>query len=276
MSPCLDSRRGWWAISPLAMMPVLAVAGLGIFLIFNGQEAAWRLGPGILLEMEWLPLNGRFGMAPLILGTLAATVLALATAVPLGVGVALYASLFASARVRVFAESLAGLLAGMPSVVIGLWGMTWIVPLAGNSLASAALVLAVMITPTFCLLALAAFRQVPAESIEAVRALGVSENALALSLIRHAWWGLAGAATLAACRGLGEAVALSMVAGNLGNMPRLLGPVATLTTTLIIEFDGATGTHRSALFLGAALVTVLITLVSFAARSAQRRGSGHG
>lgn len=270
----LDERLGWTLTAGLGLLPPAAVAALAVYLLLGGGEALLEISPGELAASTWLPLDRRFGMLPLVLGTLTTTVLALALAIPVGLAAALFLTLHAGPRLRAFADSAVALLGGMPSVVIGLWGLTWIVPFAGNTLASASLVLALAIAPTFTLLAGAALRQVPADLVEAVRALGVGDDVAAAVLVRHARWGVFAAATLAATRGLGEAVAVSMVAGNVGNLPSLGGPVATLTTTLIVEFDGATGLHRGALHLAALLVMALIAAVSLAGRAMQRKEAG--
>ena len=233
--------QGRWAVFCLGSVPLMAVLGLLGFLTWNGLDVLTELSPAQFFSMTWLPFKSQFGMVSLLLGTLATTVLALIIAVPLGLGTAIYLSHFAGPRVRTFSDAAVGLLGGMPSVIIGLWGLTWIVPSLGHTLASAVLVLAVMIAPTLTLLSGAALRQVPPDLLEAARALGVSETMVVWVAMRHAGWTLIGAITLAACRGLGEAVALSMVAGNVGGLPSWLEPVATLTTTLILEFDGATG-----------------------------------
>ena len=270
MSPFEAREAHYWRVTALlGSLPVLAVCLLAGFLLYNGVAAPLRLGLATFTTGNWLPFEGLFGLLPLLVGTLATTLAALLLSLPLGLGVALHTSLFSGARFRRLADSAVALLAGLPSVVIGLWGMTWILPRLGNSFASATLVLALMILPTFILLAGAALRQVPAELVETVRALGVGEQVVAWTVLRHARVGLVGAATLACCRGLGEAVALSMVAGNVPAMPELLGPVATLTTTLIIEYDGAAGNHRAALYLLALVVMSLIAVTSLAARKSR-------
>lgn len=268
-----DGPWGWAVTVPLGLLPPLAVVGLGTYLAFRSMEAVETIPIHELLSTTWLPMNRQFGLLPLLLATLATTLLALTVAIPVGLLTALYLALHAGHRLRAVTDSAVALLGAMPSVVIGLWGMTWIVPRFGNSMASAVLVLALMITPTFTLLAGAALRQVPAEHVEAVRALGAGDDTVALVVARQAAWGLVGAATLAATRGLGEAVAVSMVAGNVGRLPWHLGEgVSTLTTTLVVEFDGATGVHRSALHLGALGVVALIASVSLAGRAWQRKG----
>ncbi len=271
MSRSSAERLGWGLTAGLGIVPPLAVVALGGYLLATSAAALRTLSPAEMASFTWSPLAGRFGILPLFLGTAASTTLAMALAIPIGLAAALYLTLYAGPRIRPVADSAVALLGSVPSVVVGLWGMTWIVPATGNSLAAAALVLALMITPTFTLLAGAALRQVPAEVPEAVRALGVGEDVAAGVVVRHAGWGIFGAANLAATRSLGEAVAVSMVAGNVGALPVLDGPIATLTTTLIVEFDGATGVHRSVLHLAALLVMALIAGVSLAGRAMQRK-----
>lgn len=268
-----DDVWGWAVTVLLGLLPALAVVALAGYLAYHSIEAVRTISIHELLSTTWLPSNRQFGLLPLLLATLATTLLALTVAIPVGLLTALYLTLHAGHRPRAVADAAIALLGAMPSVVIGLWGMTWILPRFGNSMASAVLVLALMVTPTFTLLAGAALRQVPAEHVETARALGVSEDIVALVVARHAAWGLVGAATLAATRGLGEAVAVSMVAGNVGRLPwHLSEGISTLTTTLILELDGATGLHRSALHLGTLVVMALISAVSLAGRAWQRKG----
>ncbi|ETX05130.1 PstC family ABC transporter permease [Candidatus Entotheonella palauensis] len=261
----------WSVVVQLGFLPFLAVLALGGFLAWSGSSLLYHLSLPDLATAVWQPLRQQYGLALLLIGTMTSTVLALLIAIPIGLGAALYLALYANATIRTIADACIALLGGIPSVIIGLWGMIWIVPAAGNSLSAAALVLALMITPTFTLLAGAALRQAPADLVEAVRALGVNEWGTAGVVLRHAHWGLLGAAILAAARGLGEAVAVSMVAGNVPNWPSLPGPIATLTTMLIVEFDGAAGLHRHALYFLACLVMVLISGISLIGRVMQRR-----
>ena len=264
-------RLYWWAIAAIGTLPIAAVLGLTAFLVISGGVSLRDLRIESFLATTWLPLDNRFGLWPLLLGTVVSTGLALLIAMPLGIATALYLTLHAPRRIRILIDSVVALLGSLPSVVVGLWGMTWVVPLAGNTLTSAILVLALMITPTFTLLAGTAIRLVPADLVETSRALGVSEDVPAGVVLRHAVWGVLGAAILAATRGLGEAVAVSMVAGNVGLLPALDGPISTLATTLIVELDGATGQHRSALYACALLVMIIAAAVSLAGRALQER-----
>lgn len=263
-------ERLYWVITAcLGALPFLAVILLAIFLFANGRAALPHMDLAEVTTGNWLPYEGSFGIMPLFVGTLATTAGAILLSIPLGLGVAYHLALFSGPRERRVGTAMVAVLAGLPSVVIGLWGMTWLVPRLGNSFTSATLVLAIMILPTFTLLAGASLRQVPRELLETTRSLGVPEHMVVWTAVRHASGGILSAAVLAAGRGLGEAVALSMVAGNVPHFPTLNGPVSTLTTTLIIEYGGSTSIHRAALFLLALLVVALIASTSIGARFAR-------
>lgn len=267
------ARWFWTGAIGLGLLPVLAIIALAVFLFWNAAGAAAQIGPRALAATEWLPQQGRYGVARLLSGTLAVTGLALGLAVPIALSAAGYLSLYAGQKVRTTANAAIGLLGGMPSVVIGLWAMTWIVPLLGNSWISASLVLALMIAPTITLLSGAALRLVPADLLEASRALGVGEAIVSRIAFHHARWGILGAVVLGTSRALGEAVAVSMVAGNVVSWPNFTRPIATLTTTLIVELDSAAGLHRDALYLLACLVLIAISMLSVFGRAAQRKAA---
>ena len=265
------ARWFWTGAIGLGLLPVLAIFALAIFLFWNAAGAAVQIGPREFAAAEWLPQQGRYGVARLLTGTLAVTALALCLAVPVALSAAGYLSLYAGRKLRAAANAAIGLLGGIPSVVIGLWGMTWIVPLFGNSWISASAVLALMIAPTITLLSGAALRLVPADLLEASRALGVGEAIVSRVAFHHARWGILGAVVLGTSRALGEAVAVSMVAGNVVSWPSLTRPIATLTTTLIVELDSAAGLHRDALYLLACIVLIAISALSVFGRAAQRK-----
>ncbi len=271
MSRWNKARWSWTGIVLLGIVPILAVLSLAAFLFWNASKAVAEIGLREFANARWAPLQGHFGVAYLIAGTLAATLLALALAVPCGLAAASYLALYASPKVRVAANASIGLLGGIPSVVIGLWAMTWIVPVFGNSWASASLVLAVMIVPTMTLLSCAALRLVPRDLLETSRALGLSDRLVTRVAFHHARWGILSAIVLGTSRALGEAIALSMVAGNVVSWPALGRPIATLTTTLVVELDGAAGPHRDALYLLACLALLAISALSVLGRIAQRK-----
>jgi phosphate transport system permease protein len=265
------TRWFWVGATGLGLVPILAIFALAIFLFWNAAGASVQIGLPSLAGAEWSPQQGRYGVALLLAGTLAVTALALGLAMPVALFAAGYLALCAGGKLRAAANAAIGLLGGIPSVVIGLWAMTWIVPLFGNSWISASVVLALMIVPTITLLSGAALRLVPADLLEASRALGMSEGIVARVAFHHARWGILGAVILGTSRALGEAVAVSMVAGNVASWPSLMRPIATLTTTLIVELDGAAGLHRDALYLLACIVLLAISALSVFGRAAQRK-----
>lgn len=265
------ARWFWTGAVGIGLLPVFAILGLAIFLFSNGAYALAQIGLPALATTDWLPHQNRYGVARLLAGTTAVTTLALCLALPVALSAAGYISLYAGRKVRTAANAAIGLLGGIPSVVVGLWAMTWIVPFFGNSWISASLVLALMIAPTIALLSGAALRLVPADLLEASRALGVGEAIVSRVAFHHARWGILGAVVLGTSRALGEAVAVSMVAGNVVSWPSLTGPIATLTTALIVEFDSAAGLHRDALYLLACIVLIAISALSVFGRAAQRK-----
>ena len=263
-------ERWFWAgTAGLGLVPIAAIFALVVFLFLNGIGAATQIGLRGLMTTQWAPGQGRYGVAFLLAGTSVVTILALCLALPVALSAANYLALSAGRKVRAAANVSIGILGGIPSVVIGLWAMTWIVPLGGNSWLSASLVLALMILPTITLLSGAALRLVPVDLLEASRALGVSEAVVSRVAFHHARWGILGAVVLGVSRALGEAVAVSMVAGNVVSWPALTRPIATLTTTLIVELEGAAGLHRDALYLLACIVLLAISMLSVFGRAAQ-------
>lgn len=181
-----NHRLRWGMTVPLALAPLVAVVALAVFLAWSGGQFLGQLSLAALVDVAWQSTREVFGLSLLFLGTVASTMLALGLAVPIGLAASLYLALYASPFHRTLADAAIALLGGIPSVVIGLWSMVWIVPLAGHSLATATLVLTLMITPTFTLLSGAALRQVPADLVEAVRALGVNEWGIAWVVLRQA------------------------------------------------------------------------------------------
>lgn len=272
-APLLERTRGEpvWAWRLVAFGGLLALApapAIALFLLARALGVtASEGGASSLLGLDWLPAEQLFGLTPLVFGTLSSSLLALALALPIGLGCAIHISFFAGPRVARLAAAVLGVLGGMPSVVIGLFGTLWLVPLWGPSLGTAALVLAAMITPTFALLAGAAFDELPPSLVTEGLALGVPRGGVVRSLVLPAARrALLAAASLSLGRALGEALAVEMVCGNVAGFPTSLSdPVRTLTTTLVQEFEYAEGPHAAALSAVALCVVVLAALASAAA-----------
>lgn len=245
-----------------------ALAGLLVLLItvFVGREA-WpalaRVGPlRFLTDPSWHPTEGLFGMAPMLAASLAVTIGAVVVATPLGIVSALFARFWAPPTVARWHRRALELLAGIPSVVYGLWGLDTLVPLVarwqppGASLFAALVILALMILPTVALTSTAALASVDPNVLRGGAALGLDRTAIALRLaLPAARGGVATGVVLATARALGETMAVLMVAGNVVRWPTdLFGPVRPLTVNLALEMAYATADHRSALFVGGVLL----------------------
>lgn len=260
---------------------------LVLVLVFLVKEAWPVLADGgwqsFLADEGWYPLEGLFGISPMILASLAMTLGAVVLAVPLGVASAIFLVFYAPEPAARGYRLMLNLLAGIPSVVYGLWGLTELVPLIiqwqppGASLLAAILVLTLMILPTVALTSAAALTAVPRELLAGAAALGITRKSQILSVaIPAARAGIVSGALLAMARALGETMAVLMVAGNVVQHPSsLFAPVRALTANIALEMAYATGAHRAGLFASGLLLTLLVLLLAWlAARSmaqAQRR-----
>lgn len=245
-----------------ALMLVLIVA----FVAAEALPLFSAVEPGALVsDSGWQPTAGHFNLTPMIAGTFAVSLLALALAGPLGLGAAIFQVFYAPPGLRGAFRRMVELLAGLPSVVYGLWGLTVLVPLIaelrppGTSLLAAALVLTLMILPTAALFAGSALEAVPAAQRKAAAALGLTRwRMIAGVILPAARSGIATGLFLALARALGETMAVMMVAGNVVRMPgSLLEPVRTLTANIALEMAYALDVHRSALFFSGLLVMAM-------------------
>lgn len=265
-----------------AGLALLAGAMLILVLAFLWRESLPVLTGGgwhaFLGQDGWYPLEGKFGIRPMWWASLAAAFGAVLLAAPLGIAGALFLRFFApSPLVKPFRLMLA-LLAGMPSVVLGLWGLTVLVPLLaacrppGASLLAAILILALMILPTVALTAASALSAVPAAWLNGAAALGLSRKAVIFGVaLPAARDGIGSGLLLALARALGETMAVLMVAGNVVQNPAgLFEPVRVLTANIALEMAYATGNHRAGLFASGLLLTLLV--LGLAAMAAFRAG----
>lgn len=238
-----------------------ALKEIGLFRFFNDDS--------------WHPVEGTFNLAPMLLGTLLATLGALVLAAPLGVLSAVFIRYYAPPILGRIYRRLIGLLAGIPSVVYGFWALVVLVPIIGRihppgpSLLAGILILALMILPTIALLADASLSAVPQQTLQGAAALGLSRwstvTGVALPAARA---GLTTSMILAVGRALGETMALLMVSGNVVQIPHsLFDPIRTLTANIALEMAYAMGEHRSALFVsGLVLMAIIAALVLFSER----------
>lgn len=256
----------------LALCSAGIVLLIGAFVAIEAWPALQAVGPfRFLTDARWLPSGGpgqgQFGLGPMIAATLAASAGALLIAVPLGIVAAVFPNFYAPPRVARVFRRIVELMAGIPSVVYGFWGLVVLAPLIGRwrppgqSLMAGSLVLAVMVLPTVVLLGDASLRAVPDSLARGAAALGLSRWATVSGVVvPAARAGLRTAIVLALGRALGETMALLMVTGNVVQWPStIFQPVRTLTANIALELGYAMDLHRSALFVGGGVLMLLVT-----------------
>ena len=257
-----------------ACISILAVALICIFLFANGLPTIFEIGPlKFLLGIAWKPGNNLYGILPMILGSIYVTAGAIIVGVPIGLLTAIYMSRFASPRINKVLLPAVQLLAGIPSVVYGFFGMIVLVPLirttfslgSGACLLAAILVLSIMVLPSIINVSETALRAVPREYEEASLALGATAAETYFRVSLHAARsGVATAVVLGVGRAIGEAMAIIMVAGNVANMPGLFQSVRFLTTGIIsgMSYAPVGSLYQQALFSIGLVLFLFIMLIN--------------
>jgi phosphate transport system permease protein len=224
-------------------------------------------------DADWHPAEKLYNLTPMLWGTLFATAGAVVLATPLGVLSAVFRHYYAPPILGRWYRRLLELLAGIPSVVYGLWGLVHLVPLIarihppGASLLAGILILSIMILPTIALLADASLASVPSEYLRGAAALGLSRWATVRGVaLPAAKSGVYTGVILATGRALGETMAVLMVTGNVVQTPSSpFDPIRTLTANIALEMAFALGDHRAALFVSGLLLMGLIVVLVVAA-----------
>lgn len=252
-----------------AVVAVAAVALIFIFTVARGWGVVRDPGLGAFLTgTEWSATYDQYGISPLIVGTMVVTIGALVLGAPLAVGTAVFLSEIASPRMRAIVRPAVEMLAGVPSVVYGFFGLVILRPVVahltggmGFGTLTASVILAVMIVPTIATLTEDALGSVPPGIREASYAMGATTwQTIYKVLLPAARIGIIDAAILGMGRAIGETMAVVMVAGNAPQFFKGLGePIATITSQIVIDMSYATGTHRTALF-GMAIILFLISM----------------
>ncbi|HOD93458.1 MAG TPA: phosphate ABC transporter permease subunit PstC [Clostridia bacterium] len=255
-----------------AFMSVISVLLICIFLFANGLPAMAEIGfPEFLLGKEWRPGNDIYGILPMIIGSLYVTAGALAIGVPIGVLTAVFMARFCPAKLYKVIKPVINLLAGIPSVVYGFFGLMVIVPfirntfkVSGTSMLAASVVLGIMILPTIIGMSEAAIRAVPDSYYEGSLALGAShERSVFYSMLPAAKSGILSSIILGMGRAVGETMAVVMVTGNQAVMPSgLLKGLRTLTANIVLEMGYAADLHREALIATAVVLFVFILIIN--------------
>lgn len=224
-------------------------------------------------DPSWHPAQGLYNLAPMLWGTLFAMAGSVLIATPLGLLSAVFCRFYAPKPVARIYRGLIELLAGIPSVVYGFWGLVVLVPLIakirppGPSLLAGILILAIMILPTVALMADASLANVPQPYLQGAAALGFSRSGMIWRVVfPAAKSGLFTGVILETGRAVGETMAVLMVCGNVVKIPAsVFDPVRTLTANIALEMAYALGGHRSALFVSGLLLMGMIVLLVAAA-----------
>ena len=237
----------------------------------------------LLFTSSWHPLRGEFGFLPFIIGSLWVTLVAVIIAVPLCLLAAIYLSEYAPRRIREGARPLIDLLAGIPSVVFGVWGVLIIVPFikdyiapisgsfsSGYTVLAAGIVLAIMIFPLIINVSVEVFATVPREIRDASLALGATKwQTIKYALVRKAFPGLVAAVLLGLSRAFGETMAVLMVAGNVAKVPHsVLDPAYPLAALIANNYGEMLSVplYDSALLLASLVLLVVVLLFNVGAR----------
>lgn len=248
---------------------------ISVYLIISGIPAIHKIGPiKFLFGTTWKSGQNQFGILPFILTSVYGTAGAVILGIPIGIFTAMFLAKAAPPRIAAVIQGAVELLAGIPSVVYGLVGMTVLVPgvqkafhlSSGATLFSAIVVLTIMILPYIISVSATALRAVPREYEEASLALGANytETWFRISL-RAAKSGVAAAVIQGVGRALGEAMAIIMVAGNVANMPGLFQSVRFLTTAIVSEMSYASygSLQRQALFSIGLVLFLFIMMINW-------------
>ncbi len=240
---------------------------------------------------EWIPTATpapQFGVLPLILGTLWVSIFAIIIALPLGLGVAIYLSELASEKMRKFLKPTIELLAGIPSVVYGFFGLVVIVPLiqkvfnlpVGETAIAGSVILGIMALPTIITVAEDSMRNTPRAMREASLALGATKwQTIYRVIIPYAISGISAAVVLGIGRAIGETMAVLMVTGNAAVIPHtLFEPVRTIPATIAAELGEAPagGPHYQALFMLGCILFLITMLISISAEIISKRQPNKG
>jgi phosphate transport system permease protein len=260
---------------------ILAVFLICFFLLANGLPFFGKYDIGSFLAGEkWKPTNGVYGILPMILGSIYVTGGALLLGAPIGIFTAIYLARFCPKAVYRWLKPAVALLAGIPSVVYGFFGLTTIVPFirasfggTGNSMLAACILLAMMILPTIIQVAESAIRAVPESYFEGSLALGATEErSVFRTVVPAAKSGILAAVILGVGRAVGETMAVIMVAGNQARMPAgILKGLRTLTVNVVMEMGYATDLHREALIATGVVLFVLILSINMMFSALNRR-----
>ena len=254
-----------------ALFSVLAVVVISLFLFASAFPTIKEIGPiNFLFGKIWKPSNDIYGIFPMIVGSVYVTGISILIGVPLGLFTALYMTYFAPKRLYRVMKPAVELLAGIPSIVYGFFGLMVLVPLfrsifgSGKSILTASVLLSFMILPTIITVSESSLRALDNSLLEGALALGdTKEKAVFRVMVPAASSGILSSVILGVGRSIGETMAVVMVAGNQPRIPGgVLDGVRTMTANIVLEMGYATDLHREALIATGAVLFVFVLILN--------------
>lgn len=255
-----------------ACVSILSVALICIFLFANGIPAMTKIGFfDFIFGQKWKPSNEVFGIFPMIIGSIYITAGAVVIGVPIGILTAVFLARFCPKKLYKIIKPAIDLLAGIPSVVYGFFGLCVIVPFVrnniggdGNSILTASILLGFMILPTIINVSESSIRAVPEKYYQGALALGAThERSVFCTVVPAAKSGIMAGIVLGIGRAIGETMAVIMVAGNQARMPKgILEGIRTMTSNIVMEMGYATDLHREALIATGVVLFVFILIIN--------------
>jgi len=265
----------------LALSSISALALITVFIIVNGVPIIADVGIiDFVFGMSWAPGQGEYGIFPMIIGSVTVTLGAVIIGVPIGVCCSVFLTEFAPATLSRLFRPAIQLLAGIPSVVYGFWGLMFIVPFIrsylggpGLSILAGSIILAIMVLPTVISISEVSIIALPRQYKEGALALGMTHwQTIRSVILPSAKSGIVAAIILGIGRAIGETMAVIMVLGNAVAIPSsILDPVRTLTTNIGIEMGYAAGVHREALFATGIVLFIIIMILNATAQYITRK-----
>jgi phosphate transport system permease protein len=278
---------------------ILVLVLIAFHLVRLSWPALREFGPAFFWRTDWDPVKGNFGAGVFLFGTLVSSFFALALAIPLSIAVALFLTEMAPRRLAAIVGFMVEMLAAIPSVVYGLWGVFFLAPLLrlyvqpflgrhfgwvflfqgppyGIGMLAATMILSIMITPTITAICREVFKAIPGTQREAALGLGATKwEMIRLAVVKSSWSGIFGASILGLGRALGETMAVTMLIGNRNEVSTsLFSPGQTMASVIANEYtEAGSGLHLAALaYVGLALFVVSFVVNAFARRVVRRMG----
>ena len=266
-----------------ACISIVAVVLICLFLFANGIPTIGEIGPlNFLLGTTWRPGNDLYGILPMILGSVYVTAGALIVGVPIGILCAVFLACYCPEKLYKFLKPAVDLLAGIPSIVYGFYGLVVIVPIlqnlvgdgfSGKSILTASILLGIMILPTIISVTESSLRAVPVQYYEGALALGATkERSIFRASMPAAKSGITAGIILGVGRAIGEAMAITWIAGNQAVIPTsIFDGARTLTANIVLEMGYASDLHREALIATAVVLFVFILIINHCFSMLKRR-----